>query len=75
MSTIKEAVETFRKKYTMKDIWQIDVDEDFGVIHVYTSNAKIWVDLPAKHEGFNVKMNVARKPRLTANNAAGQQGQ
>lgn len=75
MSTIKEAVETFRKKYAFKDIWQVDIDEDYGVIHVYTSNAKIWVDLPAKHEGFVVKMNVARKPRLTANSAPSQQGQ
>lgn len=60
---ITEALETFRQKYDFKDIWKTDVDETYGVIHVYTSNAKVWVDLPAKHEGFIVKMNVARRPK------------
>jgi hypothetical protein len=65
-TTIKEAVETFTKKYAFKDIWSVGVDEEYGIIHVYTSNAKIWVDLPAKHEGFTVKMNVSRRPRPAA---------
>lgn len=60
---INEALETFRQKYNFKDIWKTDVDEAYGVIYVYTANAKIWVDLPGSHEGFQVKMNVARKPR------------
>lgn len=61
--TIFEAVETFAKKYDFKDIWSVGIDEEYGVIHVYTSNAKIWVDLPDQHEGYTVRMNVARKPR------------
>jgi hypothetical protein len=63
MTTILEAVETFTKKYDFKDIWSVGVDETSGIIHVYTSNAKIWVDLPNTHEGYTVKMNVSRKPR------------
>ena len=60
---ITEAVATFQTKYPFKDIHSVGVDEEYGVIHVYTSNAKIWVDLPEKHEGFYVKMNVTRRPR------------
>lgn len=67
MATLKEAVDSFQAKYSQrpiwKDIWSVGVDETYGVIHVYTANAKIWVDLPAKHDGFPVKMNVGRKPR------------
>jgi len=66
-TTIKEAVESFRAHYSTQDLWKevwsIGVDETYGVIHVYTSNAKIWVDLPAKHEGYVVKMNVTRRSK------------
>jgi hypothetical protein len=60
---ISEAVQTFSTKYNFKDIWAVGMDEELGVIHVYTSNAKIWVDLPNTHEGFFVKMNVGRAPK------------
>jgi len=67
MGTLKEAVESFKAKYSLlpvwKEIWSVAMDESYGVILVYTSNAKIWVDLPAKHDGYQVKMNVGRKPR------------
>lgn len=62
-TSLLEAVRTFSEKYSFKDIWSVGMDEEFGVIHVYTSNAKIWVDLPATHEGYQVKMNVSRRPR------------
>ncbi len=61
--TIAEAVETFKKKYNFSDISAVDVDVENETIHVYTHNAKIWVDLPEYHEGFYVKMNVHRRPR------------
>jgi hypothetical protein len=62
---IKEVIETFKKKYNFEDIWDVTVSEDLEgdkIIQVFTSNAKIWVDLPSKHEGYSVKMNVAKKP-------------
>ncbi len=61
--TLAEAVETFKKKYNFSDISAVDVDPENETIHVYTHNAKIWVDLPEYHEGFYVKMNVHRRPR------------
>jgi hypothetical protein len=70
MATLKEAVDSFEAKYSQhpiwKSIWSVGADEAYGVIHIYTANAKIWVDLPNKHEGFPVKMNVVRKPRPAA---------
>lgn len=65
--TITEAVTSFEQKYSVRpiwsEIWSVTSDPTYGVIHVHTTNAKIWVDLPAHHEGFQVKMNVGRKPR------------
>lgn len=63
MTSIKEAVETFKTKYNFPDISSVTVDEEFGVIHVFTHNAKIWVDLPERHQGFLVKMNVIRRSK------------
>jgi hypothetical protein len=50
----------FRAKYDLNGIYAVGVDEENGIINVYTTDAKIWVDLPAKYEGYEVKMKVGR---------------
>lgn len=61
--TIAEAIETFKKKYDFPDISSVDADVEGDTINVFTTNAKIWVDLPEYHQGYFVKMNVTRRPR------------
>lgn len=69
--SIKEAVESFKKKYPIPNqkIWTIGVDEINKVIYYYTSDPKaVWVDVPATHEGYALEMVVSSKPRSSSNN-------
>jgi hypothetical protein len=59
MPTIKEAIETFKPKYNFEAITSILPDEQYGIIYVYTTDAKVWVDLPSHHEGYPVKISVS----------------
>lgn len=61
--TISEAVTSFQAKYDFTPIWEVSGNEELETIYVYTSDARVWVDIPAYHEGFEVKMVVARKSR------------
>jgi hypothetical protein len=61
--SINEAVATFQKKYPLAPIWEVSGNEELETIYVYTSDARVWVDIPGYHEGFEVKMVVARKTR------------
>lgn len=62
--TLEEAASSFSGKYKPKlsDIFTIGVNTVDETILVYTTNAKIWVDLPEFHEGFYVKMVVTGRP-------------
>lgn len=62
-NSVAQTVENFSKKYPFKDIWTIGVDDKTNTLLVYTSNAKVWVDLPSNYEGYHVKMVVARPPK------------
>ena len=61
--TISEAVTTFQNKYNFAPIWEVSGNEELETIYVYTSDARVWVDIPAMHEGYEVKMVVGRKTR------------
>lgn len=65
--TIQEAVDSLKTKYEkVKEIWlvssvPIGPIEESNNIYVYTTDAKVWVDLPERHEGFPIKMIVRKK--------------
>lgn len=61
--TLEQAVESFQAKYNFQPIWEVSGNEEMETIYVYTSDARVWVDIPASHEGYEVKMVVGRKTR------------
>ncbi|TXH08186.1 MAG: hypothetical protein E6R04_11495 [Spirochaetes bacterium] len=63
---MQEAVSSFQSKYNFPAIWEVSGNEELETIYVYTSDAKVWVDLPSYHEGYEVKMVVGRKSRPVA---------
>ncbi len=62
---MQEIVSSFQSKYNFPAIWEVAGNEELELIYVYTSDAKVWVDLPSYYEGFEVKMVVGRKARPT----------
>lgn len=64
--TLEQAIESFQAKYNFQPIWEVSGNEEMETIYVYTSDARIWVDIPALHEGYEVKMVVGRKTRSAA---------
>lgn len=64
--TLKEAAKALKDKLsTLKEVWDIRIGEDS--LLVYTTTAKVWVDLPPIFpkgpEGYNVHMVVSRPRR------------
>lgn len=55
-----KVIDSFKEKYPNKEIWRIAIVDD--IIFYYTSNAKIWVDMPEYFGDYTVKMSVGKKP-------------